>query len=139
MDYDIWSKERDIPMKAIYYIILTVLIIGVAGFFMFNGSATNATGDSVNDNLGGQFQKVILSTKNLNYYPNTVTVKANEPVRIYLDESVTGCLRSFTIRDFGIAKYLKTPNDYIEFTPNKKGSFRFACSMGMGTGTLIVE
>ena len=77
--------------------------------------------------------------KNYNYYPQTVKVKANQPVRIYLDKSVAGCYRSFTIRDFGVVKYLETEKDYVEFTPNKKGSFRFACSMGMGTGTLIVE
>ena len=91
------------------------------------------------DNANGQMQKIVLGIKNYNYYPNTIKVKAGEPVRIYLDNSVVGCYRSFTIREFGIAKYLKTPNDYIEFTPNKKGTFRFACSMGMGTGTLIVE
>ena len=34
---------------------------------------------------------------------------------------------------------LQTPTDYVEFTPTKKGTFGFACSMGMGTGTLIVE
>ena len=91
-----------------------------------------------NDNEG-DFQKIVLGVKNLNYYPNTINVAYGKPVKIYLDSSVSGCLRSFTIRDFGVAKYLKTPNDYVEFTPNKKGTFRFACSMGMGTGTLIVE
>ena len=126
-------------MKPIYYTALIILIIGVAGFFMFGNSGTSATGNTVNDNSGGQMQKVTLSAKNLNYYPNTITVKSGEPVRIYLDESVTGCLRSFTIREFGVAKYLRTPSDYVEFTPTKKGTFGFACSMGMGTGTLKVE
>ena len=125
-------------MKPVYYIILTMLIVGVAGFFIFSGQA-NATGNAVNDNSGGDVQKIVLSLKNYNYYPNTITVKSGEPVRIYLDESVTGCLRSFTIRDFGVAKYLQSPSDYVEFTPNKKGNFRFACAMGMGTGTLVVE
>ena len=126
-------------MKAIYYVLLIVLIVAAAGFFMFNGTATNTTGNVAGDNSAGQVQKITLSTKNLNYYPNTITVKSGEPVRIYLDESVTGCLRSFTIRDFGVAKYLRTPSDYVEFTPTKKGTYGFACSMGMGTGTLVVE
>ena len=139
MDDGLLTKDPVVPMKAIYYVLLIVLIIAAAGFFMFNGLATNATGNVVADNSAGQVQKVTLSSKNLNYYPNTITVKSDEPVRIYLDESVTGCLRSFTIRDFGVAKYLRTPNDYIEFTPTKQGTYSFACSMGMGTGTLIVE
>lgn len=87
----------------------------------------------------GEVQKVIIGVQNLNYYPNTIRVKANQPVEISLDESVSGCLRSFTIREFGINEYLATPEDKITFTPTKKGTFRFACSMGMGTGTLIVE
>lgn len=123
--------------KTTLYFALTFIIIVAAGFFLLSrgDSNQNATG-SVGS---GSVQKVVIGMKNLNYYPNTIKVKANQPVRIYLDSSVTGCLRSFTIRDFGIAKYLKTPDDYVEFMPTKKGTFRFACSMGMGTGTLVVE
>jgi plastocyanin domain-containing protein len=130
-------------MKPVYYIILTALIVAIAAFFIFgNIKAVGKTiGDSssVGEKDSGNIQKIVLSMKNYNYYPNTITVKSGQPVRIYLDSSVGGCYRSFTIRDFKITKYLKTPDDYIEFTPNKKGSFRFACAMGMGTGTLIVE
>ena len=126
-------------MKAGYYAALIILVIAVAGFFMFGSSGTNVTGNAVNDNPDGNFQKVVLGIKNYNYYPNTITVKVGQPVRVYLDESVTGCLRSFTIKEFGVAKNLRTPSDYVEFTPNKKGTFGFACSMGMGTGKLVVE
>lgn len=126
-------------MKAGYYAALIILIIVATGFFIFGSSGANATGNAVNDNSDGNFQKIVLGMKNYNYYPNTLTVKSGQPVRIYLDASVAGCYRSFTIRDFGIAKNLPTPNDYVEFTPTKKGTFGFACSMGMGTGTLIVE
>lgn len=126
-------------MKPIYYILFIIFIVGVVGFFIFGNSA-GVTGNTISgDNVNVQAQKVVLGMKNYNYYPNTITVKENQPVRIYLDSSVVGCYRSFVIREFGIAKYLKTPNDYIEFTPNKKGTYGFACSMGMGTGKLIVE
>ena len=104
---------------------------------ILNNPNNGINGQAVVDNE--DVQVIVLGIKNYNYYPNTVTVKANEPVRIYLDSSVSGCLRSFTIKDFGIAKNLPTPNDYVEFTPTKPGIYPFACSMGMGTGTLIVE
>jgi len=124
--------------KTTLYLFMTMALILIAGFFMLNGSETKTS--NVDSTIQkGEFQKVVIGLKNYNYYPNTITVQSGKPVRIYLDSSVVGCLRSFTIRDFGVAKYLKTPNDYVEFTPNKKGSFRFACSMGMGTGTLVVE
>ncbi|MDP3966413.1 MAG: cupredoxin domain-containing protein [archaeon] len=128
-------------MKNAFAIFMIFLLIVGFGVFLMK-SSENSSGNTVNngENSGsGNFQKVTLGIKNGNYYPNTVTVEVNKPVRVYLDSSVTGCFRSFTMRDFGIAKNLPTPNDYVEFTPSKTGSFRFACSMGMGTGTLIVK
>ena len=128
-------------MKTFTSLIIIVLMLITIGGFVFSKSGaaqTSAYGENNRDS-NGKVQEIILSMKNYNYYPNTIKAKVGVPVRIFLDESVVGCYRSFTIRDFGIAKYLKTPNDYVEFTPTKKGTFRFACSMGMGTGTLIVE
>jgi plastocyanin domain-containing protein len=118
-------------------LLITIIIIIVIGFGIFLIKSP-----SINGNLGvnsDRIQKITLSIKDGNYYPQTITVKANETVRIYLDSSVTGCYRSFTINQLGLSKYLEYPTDYLEFTPIKKGTFRFACSMGMGTGTLIVE
>jgi aspartate/methionine/tyrosine aminotransferase len=90
-------------------IILFIVIVLVGVFFVMpgkggtNGNAIAGTEDGV--------QKVVLSMKNYNYYPNTVTVNAGTPVRIYLDESVGGCYRDFTIRSFGV-RSLASPNDY---------------------------
>ncbi|MBS3070860.1 cupredoxin domain-containing protein [Candidatus Pacearchaeota archaeon] len=122
--------------KIMFYIIGVIFLVSVSGYFMLGNSEVSK--DDYNDE-SGEFQKVVIGMKGFNYYPNTITVKEGIPVRIYLDESVVGCLRSFTIPEFGVAKYLKTQEDYVEFTPNKKGTFKFACSMNMGTGTLIVE
>ena len=120
------------------FIILIIIIAG--GIFLFSketkSSNQDITGSIIKNN---NIQKITLSIKDYNYYPNTIKVKAGVPVRINLDKSVVGCYRSFTIRDLGVVKYAKTPEDKIIFTPKKTGSFRFACSMGMGTGTIIVE
>ena len=124
-------------MKSTTYVIIILAMVFIGGYFILTNSETGA--NSVSGASDGNVQKVVIGMKNSNYYPNTIKVKVNKPVSISLDNSVGGCYRSFTIREFGIAKYLKTPQDTIEFTPNKKGTFRFACSMGMGTGTLIVE
>lgn len=124
--------------KTIFYSILILAL--VVGGFVFLGGSSSTNGNSVADNgNNGDYQKVTLSIKNYNYYPDTITVKSGQPVRIYLDESVVGCYRSFTIRELGIAKYVRSPSDYVEFTPTKPGTYRFTCSMGMGTGTLVVE
>ena len=132
------AKERDFPMKNTTIFIFAFLIIIAGGIFLFTkGEAKqDITGNVIANN---EIQKITLGIKNYNYYPNTIKVKAGIPVRINLDESVRGCYRSFVIRDFGIAKRLATPKDYVEFTPTKKGTYTFACSMGMGRGIIIVE
>ena len=132
------KDQLEIKKSNLYLIGIIVLIIfGI--YFISDTKGDSVTGNAVVNNVNAEVQKVIIGMKDFNYYPNTIKVKANKPVSISLDKSVYGCFRSFTIRDFGITKYLKTPSDTVVFTPTKKGTFRFACSMGMGTGTLIVE
>ena len=120
-------------------IILGALLFG-GGYFVFSGSGNDQTINGSSVQVGsGEIQKIILSEKNYNYYPNEIKVKAGQPVSLSLDKSVAGCLRSFTIQDLGVAKHLRTPSDTLEFTPTKAGAYTFACSMGMGYGKLIVE
>ena len=131
-------------MKSTTLGILAVIIIAVIGGFVFLGSGKNngnsITGNAINEGINnGDIQKVNIGMKNYNYYPNTIKVKANIPVEITLDNSVYGCLRSFTIKEFGVRKYSKDSNDKIVFTPNKKGTFTFACIMNMGFGKIIVD
>ena len=123
--------------KSTFYVFAIIFLIVITGYFLIKSN--NVTGSIIQEDSNEDFQKVVLGIKDYNYYPNTITVGSGKPVRVYLDSSVSGCLRSFTIPDFGIAKNLPTPNDYVEFTPTKKGTYNFACSMGMGTGKLIVE
>ncbi len=112
-----------------------ILILGGVAFFVFQENSNNP-----NPNIQDLSpQEITLSMKNYNYYPNTIEVESGKPVTITLDNSVKGCYRSFTINDLGVRKYSQSPDDKITFTPNKKGTFRFACSMGMGYGTIIIK
>lgn len=124
--------------STIYGMLIFIVIVGV-GYLMVNSGNEGITGNVVSGATGGDVQKIVIGMKNYNYYPNTVTVKAGRPVSLSLDSSVYGCFRDFTIRDLGVRKYLKTSSDVVEFTPSNPGRYTFACSMGMGTGTLVVE
>lgn len=134
-------------MKNYIIPLLLVAIVVIAGGFIIlnqksgqNITTGNAVTQSSSENSGdSNVQRIALSIKDYNYYPNTIKVKAGIPVSISLDSTVSGCYRSFTIRELGIAKTLRTPQDQLVFTPKTPGTYRFACSMGMGTGTLIVE
>ena len=128
--------------KSSLWIALIALIVLAGGWFVFSDEPP-VTGNVVQDIqpnvMDGETQRVVLSMKDLNYYPNEIRVKAGQPVSISLDESVTGCLRSFTIKDLGVSKSVRTSQETIDFTPTKKGTYRFACVMGMGYGKIIVE
>ena len=121
----------------LFVIVGMILIVG--GFVFVKGKSTVTGNVIAGESLGGDVQKVVLSMKDYNYYPQEVKVKANQPVELTMDDSVRGCLRSFAIRDLGVSGYSKSPNEKITFTPTQKGSFRFSCAMGMGFGTLVVE
>lgn len=126
--------------KSNLYILGAVIVLVITGFIFFLNSAGSSNIVSEGGQaLQGEVQQIIIGEKDLNYYPNEIRVEANKPVSITLDSTVKGCLRSFGIRDLGVSKYAKTPTEAIEFTPTKKGTFTFTCSMGMGYGTIIVE
>lgn len=131
-------EERILPMKssAWYAFGLVVLFVGV-GLFMLLGKSPSATPDVIDTT--DSVQSVTLSIRNYNYYPDTVRVTAGKTVRVYLDSSVRGCYRYFTVPEFNIAKNIPTERDYVEFTPTKKGTYPFMCGMGMGRGTFVVE
>ena len=126
-------------MKNTTLLVIVILIVLVGGFFVFRGSSSTSTPSSSQGSQEGSSQKITLGMKNYNYYPNKITVKVNQPVEITLDNSVKGCYRSFNIRSLGVSKYSSSPSDKITFTPTQTGTFSFACSMGMGYGTIIVE
>ena len=113
-----------------------ILALGlIVMFFVRSGSSSSVSGSGTRSGI----QKIVMGYKNYNYYPNTIKVKAGEPVSITLDSSVPGCYRSLVIPDFNINEYSSKPSQTIDFTPEKKGTFKFRCGMGMGTGILVVE
>ncbi len=122
--------------NTIWYVAVGIVIIALAGFFLMRGgesSPMEATGN------GGELQKITIGMQNYNYYPQEIKVKVNQPVEITLDETVGGCFRDFTIKEFSVRKYSANPSEKITFTPTRTGTFVFACSMNMGTGKLVVE
>lgn len=123
-------KQTHIFLLVLGIIIATSLVMGFG--MKSKGLTANVIGE-------GEVQKIVIGARELQYYPQTITVNVGQPVELTLDASVQGCLRDFTIRSLGIRQYLKTPEDVLRFTPQEKGTYGFACSMGMAWGTLVVE
>lgn len=119
--------------KKTIFLIFGILAVILIGYFLI--AKGGLTGNATSENI----QKITLSMKNYNYYPNIITVEADKPVEITLDSSVRGCYRSFNIKELGVSQYSQDPSQKITFTPSQKGSFEFACSMRMGRGTIVVN
>ena len=111
-----------------------VTILWVLWYFLLSkGSATGASSVA-----GVQEVRVVVKG---GYTPDTVVVRAGEPVRIqfYRDETAD-CSERVVFEDFGIDTALPafqtTP---VEFTTAEAGEFRFRCGMHMLKGLLVVE
>ncbi len=116
-----------------------ILIVVVAGFFVFSNLETSNFRDVPNDGLSGEFQKVTLSQDDLNY--EDAYAEAGKPIAISVDSSVKGCLRSvaFNVEGKRYVKYLKSNSDTLVLPALEKGTYPFSCSMGMGFGKLVVR
>lgn len=103
---------------------------------LVNGGQTGSNKVEIKDGI----QIINLGVANYNYDPNTITIKEGMPVKIIGNmNQLQGCLRSFIIPKLGISKLFTKGDNILEFTPKQKGTFKFSCTMGMGTGNLIVE
>jgi uncharacterized protein len=141
-----------------------ILLIGM-GLYSLNGIVTVVTPAFSASNLGNtliQFlppyietqvgspasestqdskeQLLTIKVGNNGYSPNRLTAKVGVPVVLTLKTgTVYSCAASFTFRAFGISTYLQPNSEQVfRFTPTKKGTYTFSCSMGMYSGTLEI-
>ncbi|HIG93845.1 TPA: hypothetical protein HA234_06630 [Candidatus Woesearchaeota archaeon] len=133
--------------------VLAVIIILIVGWKTFGNSAPEFDCDRIlqeseaksiptleKDYDTSEVQVRHLSWGKLNYYPETITIKAGKKVQLVGDvERLQGCFRSFTIPDLKVNGQFTEDNNIIEFTAPAPGTFGFSCSMGMGSGKLVVE
>lgn len=85
-------------------------------------------------------QSVKISIENSGYVPNKLQVKAGIPVALTLQTNgAYTCASDFVFPEFNLRARLG-PDDSqtLTFTPPKRGSYTFSCSMGMYTGVLEV-
>ena len=75
------------------------------------------------------------------YSPSTVRVKAGQPVRLNFDrQEQSGCSGELQIPEFGIRTELPAfETTAVEFTPERPGTYEFACGMNMLRGQIVAE
>lgn len=72
------------------------------------------------------------------YAPNIAQAKAGEPVKLALvTKDNEGCTRGFVIPSLGIQKTLpETGTTMVDLPPQKAGTLKYTCSMGMYRGEI---
>ncbi|MBI4308641.1 MAG: heavy metal translocating P-type ATPase [Chloroflexi bacterium] len=88
----------------------------------------------------GGAQEVRITVKG-GYSPDIISVRQGMPLRLVIDrQEASDCTSRIVFPDFQVSKSLPAyGTTTLEFTPDRSGSFGFACGMNMLHGTLIVE
>lgn len=85
-------------------------------------------------------EQVVTSTLSPGRFPN-ITVQAGVPVKWVIDApegSINGCNYKIMSRDLGLEYTFHTGENIITFTPEKAGTIRYNCWMGMIYGNIFV-
>jgi RND family efflux transporter MFP subunit len=99
----------------------------------------SASGQPVSSDSATSATRVIVSEKG--FEPARVTLRAGVPARLtFMRTTDATCATEVVIPSLNIKRSLplNQPVD-IEFTPEKAGEIRFACGIGMFSGTLVVQ
>lgn len=75
------------------------------------------------------------------YQPASLKLRRGVPARVTFTRKVSAtCATEIMIPDYAIRRALPLNEPVVvEFTPNKAGTFDFACGMGMLRGTMMVR
>jgi len=100
-----------------------------------NSQGSNAVVPTIKGNV----QEVAMKVTSYGYEPKNLTIKAGIPVRWKVDGTdAFGCTSIMTIPDLNVTKPLRSGENIIEFTAQKRGQLAFMCSMGMVRGSFTV-
>lgn len=121
--------------KIMFFALIGVFIL--VALYIFLGPKNNPTSSGP---ITGNEQIWDLGFQNNNFYPNIITLKVNEPIKIVANmNELKGCYRSITIPELGVRKIFIESDNTLIFTPTKTGTFGFSCYMGMGRGKIIIQ
>ena len=103
--------------------------------------AITTTEDADEINVVDGKQILTVEVRGFDYLPDKFTVKKGIPIELHVNgKQAQGCAQILTIPSLGITERLsKQELTVIPFVPEKVGTIKFTCSMGMaGPGTIEV-
>jgi uncharacterized protein len=95
-----------------------------------------ASGNAI---IKGDYQEIHMEVNRYGWEPNSFVLKKGVPVKWLIDvKELTGCNNEIIVRDYNLQFKLKKGLNTVEFTPDKVGTIRWSCWMGMIPGSFIV-
>lgn len=119
-----------------------IIIIGIAGLYLFQGKQTQQNSATTIQNTKGEVQEVYLTAlSNGDYDKSEIRVRKGVPVRLHFrTQGNVGCGMQLVIRGMGVNVIANGNEAIAEFTPQNEGTYTYTCGMGMwGPGRLIVS
>jgi plastocyanin domain-containing protein len=86
-------------------------------------------------------RQVEIAVNSDGFQPAAIKTKAGEPLRLIVTRTTDRtCAKELVIKDLGIDKPLPLNEAVtVDLTPKKNGQLRYACSMDMVSGVIVVE
>ncbi|MFI1651801.1 heavy metal translocating P-type ATPase [Streptomyces avidinii] len=115
-------------------VVAAVVLIGGLGWYFFGPRRAGAA------RLEGGLQRVDVTVRG-GYSPNLIKVRQGTPLEIVFDRQESGeCTSRVVFPDMKVSAGLPAhTRTTVRLTPDRPGTFGFACGMNMIHGTLLVE
>ena len=131
----------------------SAILVLILGLIMLNRGLTvigsDFTYDSIKESIikprVGQvimregYQEVYMNVDRYGWKPNSFVLKNGVPVKWNINvKDLTSCNNEIIVKDYGLDIKLKKGLNVVEFTPDKTGTVRWSCWMGMIPGSFVV-
>jgi hypothetical protein len=86
------------------------------------------------------YQEIRMTVDSRGFTPNTFVLKRGVPVKWIIDgKQLNSCNKAIQVPAYNLKFEVKPGEQTIEFTPDKEGTIRWSCWMGMIQGVFVVK
>lgn len=139
------ATKRILRIAAILVLILGIIMLNRGLTVLGSAVSYDAVkGKIINAESEGSvfvdgMQEIIMDVDRKGWNPNSFVLKKGVPVRWKVNvKELTGCNNEIIVKDYNLDVKLKEGLNIIEFTPDKTGTVRWSCWMGMIPGSFII-
>ena len=123
----------------IVIILIAIILIALAFIIISQPAKSTKQSNESNVTLENGVQVAHMTESANGYLPNSFTLKKGIPTSLVVEaKDPYSCASVLIIPKYKIREFLKAGENTISFTPQETGPIKFACSMGMYTGTINV-